>query len=86
VDETEAAEAPLGRAETPDVREHELAGVADDDPLDLPRSMDQRADLTPRLDARFDERARELGGRDVVDGDAAPIDALERLRGRRRET
>jgi hypothetical protein len=84
VDETKAAEAPFRGAEAPDVREHQLSGVTDDDVIDLAGAMDERADLTPRLDARGDERARQLRGRNVVERDATPINALERLRRRRR--
>jgi hypothetical protein len=86
VNEAKATEASLGRAEASDVREHEAPRVTDDDVIDLTRSMDERADLTSRLDARFHERADELGRGDVRDGDAAPVDALQRLRGRRGET
>jgi hypothetical protein len=80
VHEAKPSEAPFCRAQAPDVGEHQLAGVTDDDVVDLARSMDERAHLPPGLDGRFDERARELGGRDVVDRDAAPVNALERLR------
>ena len=85
VHEAKPAEAPLGGAEAPDVRQHQLAGVADDDVVDLARAMDEHADLAARLDAGLDERARELGRRDVRRGDAPAVDALERLRGGGRE-
>jgi hypothetical protein len=84
VHEAEAAETTFGRAKAADVREHQLSRVSDDDVIDLARAMDERADLTPGLDARRDERARQLRGRNVVERDAAPINALERLRRRRR--
>jgi hypothetical protein len=47
--------------------------------------MDERPNLPPGLDRRFDERPRQLGGGDVLDRDAPAIDALERLDRRRRE-
>jgi hypothetical protein len=55
VHEAKAAEATLRSAEAADVREHELARVADDDVVDLTRAMDERADLATGLDARSDE-------------------------------
>jgi hypothetical protein len=55
MDQAEASEASLGSAEAADVREHEAARVADDDVVDLARTMDERALLTSGLDARFDE-------------------------------
>src|SRR6187549_1820899 len=80
VNEAEPAETSLRRAETSDVREHQLARIADDDVVDLTRSMDQHPDLAARLDARGDERTRELGRRDVGRGNAPAVDPLERLR------
>ena len=85
VHEAQPAEAPFGRAQAPDVRQHQLPGVADDHVVDLARAVHERADLPPRLDGGLDERARQLGRRDVVGRNAAPVDALERPERRRRE-
>ena len=52
VHEAQAAEAPLGRAQAPDVGEHQLPGVPDDDVVDLPRAVHEHADLPARLDGR----------------------------------
>jgi hypothetical protein len=86
VDEAEPAEPSFGGPKPADVRKHEAAGVANDDVVDLARTMDERADLTTGLDARFDERTDELGRSQIRERDASSIDALERLRRRRRET
>ena len=77
VHEAQAAEAPLGGAQAADVGQHQLAGVADDDVVDLPRAMDEDAHLPARLERDGRERASQLGGRDVVDRDAAAVEALE---------
>jgi hypothetical protein len=79
VHEAKAAKAPLGGAQAADVGEHQLPGVTDDDVVDLPGAMNERAYLAPGLARSVEQRARELGRRDVLDGDAAPVDALERL-------
>jgi hypothetical protein len=84
VDEAQAAEASLRGAQASDVREHEPTRVADDDVIDLTRTMDERAYLTSRLDARLDEGANELGRSEIGERNASTIDALERLRRRRR--
>jgi hypothetical protein len=55
VDEAEAAEAALGGAEAADIGEHELAGVTDDDVVDLSGAVDEDTDLAARLDAGVDE-------------------------------
>jgi hypothetical protein len=41
--------------------------------------MDERAYLAPRLERGIEERAGQLGGRDVLDRDAPAVDAFERL-------
>jgi hypothetical protein len=40
----------------------------------------EHADLPARLDGRLDERLRQLGGGDVLGGDAAAVEALEGAR------
>jgi hypothetical protein len=48
--------------------------------------MDEHPDLTPRLERHGGERPGQLGGRKVVDRDAAAIEPLEGLEGGRGET
>lgn len=84
VHEAKPAEASLRGAKATDIRQHQLAGVTDDDVVDLSRSMNERAHLASGLDTGGDEGTRELGRRDVRCGNAAPINALERLRRRGR--
>ncbi len=79
VDEAQAAEAAFGGAQAADVREHELRGVAHDDGVDLAGPVDEDADLASRLERHGGESSRELGGREIVGGDAAAVEALERL-------
>ncbi|AKV01189.1 hypothetical protein AKJ09_07852 [Labilithrix luteola] len=45
--------------------------------------MNESAHLTPCLHAGLDERTRQLGRGNVIEGHAAPVDTLERLGGRR---
>jgi hypothetical protein len=47
--------------------------------------MDERPHLAAGFDRSVHERPRQLGGRDVFDGDAPAVDALERLDRQRRE-
>jgi hypothetical protein len=85
VHEPERAEAALGGAKATDVREHELSGIADDHGVDLTGAMDQNADLTACLERSVDERAHELGGRQMLDRNASTIEPEKRpLRGRRK--
>ena len=62
--------------------QHQLAGVADDDVVDLARAVDEDAHLPPRLDRDRRERPRQLRRRDVVGGHATPVEALERAQRR----
>jgi hypothetical protein len=55
MDEAEAAEAALSGAQAADVGKHELAGVTDDDVVDLAGPVDEDADLAAGLDAGLDE-------------------------------
>ena len=80
-----AAEAPLGGAQAADVRQHQLRRVADDDVVDLARAVHERADLPPGLVGRVGERLDQLGRGDALEGDPAPVDALEGLGGAGRE-
>ena len=57
-----------------------LRRVADDDVVDLARAVDERADLAARLERGLARATMQLGRRDVLERDPAPVDALERLR------
>jgi hypothetical protein len=46
--------------------------------------VDQNAHLATGLERHADQGARQLGRREVVDGDAATVEALERAERRRR--
>jgi hypothetical protein len=76
VNQSQPAEAPFGRPQAPDVGEHQPTGVADDDVVDLPRAMHERADLASGLVGRLRERRGELRARKLRQRDAAPVDAL----------
>ncbi len=67
VHEAQAAEAALRGAQAPDVRQHQLGRVTDDDRVDRARSVDEHADLPARLERDRRERPRQLGRRDVVE-------------------
>jgi hypothetical protein len=48
--------------------------VADDDVLDVPPAVDERADLPVDLGGELREGARELGGDDLIGRDAAAVE------------
>lgn len=77
VHEAQRPEATARGAQSTDVWERELGGVADDDVLDRARAMDQHAHLSPGGEGGVDERPCELGGSDAVGGNAAAKDALD---------
>jgi hypothetical protein len=85
VDQPQPAEPAFRRAQAPDVRQNELRRIADDDVVDLSRTVNEDADLPPGLERDRSERSRQLGGGDVVGRNATPVQALERAQGRRRQ-
>jgi hypothetical protein len=77
VHEAQAAEPSLGGAQAADVGQIELAGVADDDGVDLAGAMDEDAHLTARLERDASQGTSQFRRGDVVERDAAPVEALE---------
>ena len=53
VHQAKPAKAPLGGAQAADVGEDQPRRVADDDVVDLPRAVDERADLAAGLARRL---------------------------------
>jgi hypothetical protein len=58
VNETQTAEATPARSQTPELGQHELGRIADEDVLDLAATGDQHADLA----LNFARDGAELGG------------------------
>jgi hypothetical protein len=79
VDEANAAQPARTAAEPPEIRQHDLRGVADHDVLDRAAAVDQHADLAMQAGGERAELRRQFGGHDVGRRDAAPVQAFQRL-------
>ena len=79
MDQPQAAEPALTATHTPDVRQDDLRGIADDDVLDRAPPIDQHADLAMELGALRRELRRELAGHDLRRCDPPAVEPLERL-------
>ncbi len=79
VHEAECPKASLGRPQAPDVRQNQARRVADDDVIDLPGAMDERADLPARLARGVRERTKKLRRRQPLERDLAAVDVFEGL-------
>ncbi len=80
VDQAQTAKSSRAPTQTADVGEQELRRVTDDDVVDVPRAIDEHSDLPTGRVRDLRERTGELVGGQLVERDAAPIDALKGLR------
>ena len=72
-------EAPLGHTETLQIRKHDLAGIADDDPFDFALTVDQDADLPPYLPRDLGYLPGEVMGDELTCRDSALVELLQPL-------
>ena len=86
VNEPQAAEPAVAAADTAEVGQHDLRGVADDHVLDRAAAIDQHADLAMQLRRLCRELRRELRRDDLGRSDATAVQPLQRLDLARLET
>jgi hypothetical protein len=79
VDHADAGQAPGAGAGPAELRDGDPPGVADQDPLETVRSVDQDADLAADLARQLGEVASEFVGDDLVRRDPPAEDPLEVL-------
>jgi hypothetical protein len=86
VNEPEAAETPRRSTKTPDVRQHQPMGIADDHVVDVARTVNKYTYLATCFAARFSESSVEFRRSNVRRGDPAAKEAFEGFDRGRRET
>ena len=79
VDEAQAAEASTAAADTAEVGQHDLRGIADHHVLDRTTPIDEHTDLAVQLRRLRGELCGKLGGHHIRGRNASAIQALERL-------
>ena len=75
----QAAEAGTAAAQAPDVGQHQMGRVADDDVADGAVAFQENTDLAPQVAGDLAQVLRELAGDHSIRRHAPPVGTLERF-------